>query len=60
MEISIKETPKITETTCNPECPACFAKRRHLETDWMLFHPDRGKGFSKEHGSPPDQPSEKE
>jgi hypothetical protein len=31
-------------------CPACLSKRLHTHTDW-LYHPEKGCGASREHGT---------
>lgn len=39
-----------TMRTPAPGCSACEHKRLHTVADWA-FHPDAGKGQSKEHGA---------
>ena len=36
----------------NPDCPACASNRFHGVSEWQKYHPEAGKGFSREHGAP--------
>lgn len=31
-------------------CPACEDKVLHTDTEWVIFHPQAGYGYTKEQG----------
>lgn len=45
----MRNDPDILRTP-NAKCPACKEQRVHTDLEWAEYHPDRGQGFTREHG----------